>query len=173
MASFLSRFLKFGSQNMAIDLGTANTLVYVQDRGIVLNEPSVVAIETINGHKTVKAVGEAVTSAVFASDKNDGGFADATPGTRRGCMTAVISAATALAAMNLREEIKGLEMDAAKALVEGCATIDEHLREEPYILRELRKTYVMPPDTLVGVARRTLCGESGAWTGTWHTQWQP
>jgi rod shape-determining protein MreB and related proteins len=58
MASFFSRFLKFGTQNMAIDLGTANTLVYVQDRGIVLNEPSVVAIETINGVKRVKAVGD-------------------------------------------------------------------------------------------------------------------
>ncbi len=58
MASFFSRFFKFGSQNMAIDLGTANTLVYVQDRGIVLNEPSVVAIETINGVKRVKAVGD-------------------------------------------------------------------------------------------------------------------
>ena len=58
MGSLLSRFLKFGSQNMAIDLGTANTLVYVQDRGIVLNEPSVVAIETINGVKRVKAVGD-------------------------------------------------------------------------------------------------------------------
>ncbi len=43
---------------MAIDLGTANTLVYVQDRGIVLDEPSVVAIETINGVKRVKAVGD-------------------------------------------------------------------------------------------------------------------
>ena len=58
MASMMSRFFKFGSQNMAIDLGTANTLVYVQDRGIVLNEPSVVAIETINGVKKVKAVGD-------------------------------------------------------------------------------------------------------------------
>ena len=58
MASLLSRFFKLGSQNMAIDLGTANTLVYVQDRGIVLNEPSVVAIETINGVKKVKAVGD-------------------------------------------------------------------------------------------------------------------
>ena len=58
MASFISRFFKFGSQNLAIDLGTANTLVYVQDRGIVLNEPSVVAIETINGVKRVKAVGD-------------------------------------------------------------------------------------------------------------------
>ena len=43
---------------MAIDLGTANTLVYVEDHGIVLNEPSVVAIETINGIKRVKAVGD-------------------------------------------------------------------------------------------------------------------
>lgn len=57
MASFFSRLFSFGSQNMAIDLGTANTVVYVQDRGIVLNEPSVVAIETINGMKRVKAVG--------------------------------------------------------------------------------------------------------------------
>src|SRR6188768_1318290 len=57
MSSFL-KFFRFGSQNMAIDLGTANTLVYVQDRGIVLNEPSVVAIETINGVKRVKAVGD-------------------------------------------------------------------------------------------------------------------
>ncbi|MEZ5744407.1 MAG: rod shape-determining protein [Sphingomonadaceae bacterium] len=58
MSSVMSRFFKFGSQNMAIDLGTANTLVYVQDRGIVLNEPSVVAIETMHGVKKVKAVGD-------------------------------------------------------------------------------------------------------------------
>ncbi|MBF6602895.1 MAG: rod shape-determining protein [Sphingorhabdus sp.] len=48
---------KFRSQDMAIDLGTANTVVYVRGQGIVLNEPSVVAIETINGVKRVKAVG--------------------------------------------------------------------------------------------------------------------
>jgi len=58
MSSLVSRFFKLGSQNLAIDLGTANTLVYAQDRGIVLNEPSVVAIETINGIKKVKAVGD-------------------------------------------------------------------------------------------------------------------
>ena len=56
--SFLSNMFKFGSQNLAIDLGTANTLVYVQDQGIILNEPSVVAIETLNGVKRVKAVGD-------------------------------------------------------------------------------------------------------------------
>ena len=39
-----SRLLGFMSADMAIDLGTANTLVYVKGRGIVLNEPSVVAI---------------------------------------------------------------------------------------------------------------------------------
>ncbi|MBL8648017.1 MAG: rod shape-determining protein [Sphingosinicella sp.] len=53
----LSRIFGFLAQDMAIDLGTANTLVYVRGRGIVLNEPSVVAIETINGRKMVKAVG--------------------------------------------------------------------------------------------------------------------
>ena len=55
---FFSNLLKFGTQNMAIDLGTANTLVYVPDQGIILNEPSVVAIETLNGIKRVKAVGD-------------------------------------------------------------------------------------------------------------------
>ena len=53
-----SRFFKFMSHDMAIDLGTANTVVYVRGRGIVLNEPSVVAVETINGIKRVKAVGD-------------------------------------------------------------------------------------------------------------------
>ena len=37
------------SADMAIDLGTANTLVYVKGRGIVLNEPSVVAIAEEKG----------------------------------------------------------------------------------------------------------------------------
>jgi rod shape-determining protein MreB len=43
---------------MAIDLGTANTLVYVKGRGIVLNEPSVVAIADVRGKKQVCAVGD-------------------------------------------------------------------------------------------------------------------
>jgi rod shape-determining protein MreB len=45
------------SVDIAIDLGTANTLVYVRDRGIVLNEPSVVAIQMVGGRKQVLAVG--------------------------------------------------------------------------------------------------------------------
>jgi rod shape-determining protein MreB and related proteins len=56
--SFFSCWLKFNSQDMAIDLGTANTVVYVRGKGIVLNEPSVVAVETLNGIKRVKAVGD-------------------------------------------------------------------------------------------------------------------
>ncbi len=53
-----SKFLGMLSSDMAIDLGTANTLVYVKGRGIVLNEPSVVAIKNIDGHKEVLAVGD-------------------------------------------------------------------------------------------------------------------
>ncbi|HEX7853632.1 MAG TPA: rod shape-determining protein [Sphingobium sp.] len=56
--SFFTRLFKFSSHDMAIDLGTANTVVYVRGRGIVLNEPSVVAVETLNGVKRVKAVGD-------------------------------------------------------------------------------------------------------------------
>ncbi len=39
-------FTKYFSTDLAIDLGTANTLIYVRDRGIVLDEPSVVSIRT-------------------------------------------------------------------------------------------------------------------------------
>src|SRR5712691_7728852 len=45
----------FLGRDMAVDLGTANTLVYVRGRGIVLNEPSVVAVNTVNG--SILAVG--------------------------------------------------------------------------------------------------------------------
>src|ERR1700731_61169 len=53
-----SRLLGFMSADIAIDLGTANTLVYVKGRGIVLAEPSVVAIADVRGKKRVVAVGE-------------------------------------------------------------------------------------------------------------------
>jgi rod shape-determining protein MreB and related proteins len=54
----LGRLLGMLSADMAIDLGTANTLVYVKGRGIVLNEPSVVAIASYKGRKQVLAVGD-------------------------------------------------------------------------------------------------------------------
>ena len=45
------------STDLAIDLGTANTLIYVREQGIVLNEPSVVAIRVRNNQRSVAAVG--------------------------------------------------------------------------------------------------------------------
>lgn len=53
-----AKLLGLMSADMAIDLGTANTLVYVRGQGVVLNEPSVVAITIINGRKQVLRVGE-------------------------------------------------------------------------------------------------------------------
>ena len=44
-----SMFTGFVGRDMAVDLGTANTLVYVRGRGIVLNEPSVVAVDVTTG----------------------------------------------------------------------------------------------------------------------------
>ncbi len=53
--SFLSRLARSGDGDLAVDLGTANTLVYVRGRGIVLSEPSVVAVDSGSGQ--VYAVG--------------------------------------------------------------------------------------------------------------------
>ena len=52
----LNNFLNYFSTDIGIDLGTANTLVFVRDHGIVLREPSVVAIQS--GTNKVLAVGE-------------------------------------------------------------------------------------------------------------------
>lgn len=56
--SIFQKIMGMWSTDMAIDLGTANTLVYVKGKGIVLNEPSVVAIVNDKGKNTVLAVGE-------------------------------------------------------------------------------------------------------------------
>lgn len=55
----LKRFRGYFSNDLSIDLGTANTLIYVKTRGIVLNEPSVVAVQNdpTRGGKIVVAVG--------------------------------------------------------------------------------------------------------------------
>jgi rod shape-determining protein MreB and related proteins len=54
--SFFNRF-SLSPCDLAIDLGTANTVVYVKDEGVVLAEPSVVAIQTVGGIDRVIAVG--------------------------------------------------------------------------------------------------------------------
>ena len=54
---FIDKLFGMFSKDMAIDLGTANTLVYVKGEGVVLNEPSVVATIEVNGRTQVLAVG--------------------------------------------------------------------------------------------------------------------
>jgi len=54
----LSRLLQIFSKDLAIDLGTANTLIYVEGKGIVLREPSVVAVKEEGRYKKVVAIGE-------------------------------------------------------------------------------------------------------------------
>ena len=54
----LARLLGLFSSDMAIDLGTANTLIYVKGQGVVLNEPSVVAVADVRGKRQVMSVGE-------------------------------------------------------------------------------------------------------------------
>ena len=60
MTNFITNFKNYFSSDLAIDLGTANTLIYVRGQGVVLNEPSVVAIRQDggpNGKKVIQQVG--------------------------------------------------------------------------------------------------------------------
>ena len=58
MNFFFDKVLGVFSSDLAIDLGTANTLVYVKGKGVILSEPSVVAYHVKDGVKKVLAVGE-------------------------------------------------------------------------------------------------------------------
>src|SRR3954451_12137301 len=58
------------SDDIAIDLGTANTLVYVIGKGVVIDEPSVVAIRAQNGTREVLAVGAQAKSMVGRAPEN-------------------------------------------------------------------------------------------------------
>jgi rod shape-determining protein MreB len=58
----------FGTKDLGIDLGTANTLVYAKGRGIILREPSVVAIRTDT--KTIEAVGDAAKKMIGRTPGN-------------------------------------------------------------------------------------------------------
>ena len=58
MKSIFSKLSEIWSTDMAIDLGTANTLVVLKGQGVVLNEPSVVAVVDEKGKKSVIAVGD-------------------------------------------------------------------------------------------------------------------
>jgi len=70
---FLRRLRGMFSNDLSIDLGTANTLIYARDQGIVLDEPSVVAIRqdpTRGGQKSVAAVGEEAKQMLGRTPKN-------------------------------------------------------------------------------------------------------
>ena len=58
MKNIFGKLAEIWSTDMAIDLGTANTLVVVKGKGVVLNEPSVVAVVDEKGKKSVIAVGD-------------------------------------------------------------------------------------------------------------------
>lgn len=85
----LKRFRGLFSSDIAIDLGTANTLIFVRDKGIVLNEPSVVAIRHEHnarnnrailavGHEAKKMLGRTPGSIQAIRPMKDGVIADFT-----------------------------------------------------------------------------------------------
>src|SRR3984885_14424886 len=78
----MSNALAFLGRDMAVDLGTANTLVYVRGRGIVLNEPSVVALNTNTGQidagglEAKRMIGRTPANIVAVRPLKDGVIAD-------------------------------------------------------------------------------------------------
>ena len=78
----LRSIFSFFSNDLAIDLGTANTLVYARARGIVVNEPSIVAINKITnqveavGHEAKEMLGRTPGSIVAIKPMKDGVIAD-------------------------------------------------------------------------------------------------
>src|ERR1051325_9912025 len=78
----MSNAMAFLGRDMAVDLGTANTLVYVRGRGIVLNEPSVVAINTTTGKivavgvEAKRMIGRTPGNVVAVRPLKDGVIAD-------------------------------------------------------------------------------------------------
>jgi rod shape-determining protein MreB len=85
-----SRFSLLG-RDMAVDLGTANTLVYVRGRGIVLNEPSVVAVDVKDGKPL----------AVGAEAKRMIGRTSPTSKSARRCFDTLFTACTSAGSQNL------------------------------------------------------------------------
>lgn len=82
MARLIDRFFSTFSQDLGIDLGTANTLVYVRGKGIVINEPSVVAINTKTkevlaiGNEAQRMVGKTPAHIVAIRPLRDGVISD-------------------------------------------------------------------------------------------------
>ncbi len=78
----LRSIFSFFSDDLAIDLGTANTLVYARGRGIVVNEPSIVAINRNNGkveaigHEAKQMLGRTPGNIVAIKPMKDGVIAD-------------------------------------------------------------------------------------------------
>ena len=78
----LSTILPFGARDLAIDLGTANTIVFAAGRGIVVDEPSIVAINTASekteavGHEARAMLGRTPASITTIRPMRDGVIAD-------------------------------------------------------------------------------------------------
>ena len=78
----LRSLFSFFSSDLAIDLGTANTLVFVRGKGIVVNEPSIVAINKLNnrveavGHEAKEMIGRTPGNIVAIRPMKDGVIAD-------------------------------------------------------------------------------------------------
>jgi rod shape-determining protein MreB len=137
-------FMKWFGEDLAIDLGTANTLVHVRGEGVVLNEPSVVAISRNNGQTRILAVGKDAKDMLGKTPGNivairpmrDGVIADFT--VTEAMIKAFIHKATKRSVLfrsrliiSVPAEITSIEQKAVREAAMGAGVREVHLIEQP------------------------------------------
>lgn len=133
------KFLKFGSKDIGIDLGTANILVTIQDKGIVINEPSVIAIDTkaeeiiATGEEAKEMLGRTPEEIKAIRPLKDGVIADLT--------------ATRLMLKNLMKRIQNRYSIRRPRVVvgvpSGITEVEERAVEESILNAGAREVYVI------------------------------
>ena len=137
-------FMKWFGEDLAIDLGTANTLVHLRGEGVVLNEPSVVAISRNNGATRILAVGKDAKDMLGKTPGNivairpmrDGVIADFT--VTEAMIKAFIHKATNRSILfrsrliiSVPAEITSIEQKAVREAALGAGVREVHLIEQP------------------------------------------
>ena len=120
-----SKILGWLSADMAIDLGTANTLVYVKGRGIVLNEPSVVAIQDDKGKKIEIKADRMISAVGVVGNIEDIGLENTKVKTDRGCIVIDEYGRTAESGVYAIGDVAGPPMLAHKAEHEGVICVEK------------------------------------------------
>lgn len=137
----LNYFRQMVSSDIAIDLGTANTLIYVRGRGIVLNEPSVVAMLEENNEKKLTAAGHEARHMLGRTSGPISAFRPLRDG-----VIADFAAAEEMIKYFIRKALKGHRLRAARAIVcvpSGSTAVERRAIEESALTAGVRRVMLI------------------------------